>query len=189
MSKAAESVTKQIWLQAKAGDVAARERLFSLHSDRLLLFIRARLGEQLRAKLEPDDVLQDAYWAAFRRFDDFQYTDDGAFLRWMCRIIDNRLRDAHDYFTAQKRRPEWVAKSAPTGPLTAVQRSEQCERLEAALLRLAPEHREVVLLRYFQGFSAEEAGQQMGRTAGAIRSLAARALTELGKQIQSQQEP
>ncbi len=41
----------------------------------------------------------------------------------------------------------------------------------------------MLLLRYFEGLSAEEAGQRMNRTAGAIRNLAARALVELGKQL------
>ena len=91
-----------LWRQAKAGDQSAYERLFSLHADRVLVFIRARLGK-LRAKIEPEDVLQDAYLSAHRSFADFEYTDDGAFLKWLCRIIDNRLRDSHDYFTAKKR--------------------------------------------------------------------------------------
>ncbi|MGN6135764.1 MAG: RNA polymerase sigma factor, partial [Aureliella sp.] len=163
------------------GDRSAADELFSIHSDRLRLFIRAKLGSRLRAKVEPDDVLQDAYAAALKSFGEFQYTDDGAFLRWMCRIIDNRLRDAHDYFAAGKRQERPVPRSAPTGPLTALDRAENRLRIESELENLSPEHREVILLRYFQGLSTEEAAQRMNRTAGAVRNLLARALVELGK--------
>jgi RNA polymerase sigma-70 factor (ECF subfamily) len=178
------SITRILWRQARAGDKAAYERLFSLHADRALFFIRSRLGG-LREKIEPEDVLQDSYLAAHRSFEDFDYTDDGAFLRWLCRIIDNRLRDAHDYFTAKKRQEIPVPRSALTGPVTALQRVENREKIERALQQLSEEHREVLLLRYFGGLSAAETGQQMNRTAGAIRSLTVRAMVELGKHLKT----
>ena len=179
-----ESITRVLWRQAKAGDQQAYERLFSLHADRVLVFIRARLG-RLREKIEPEDVLQDAYMAAHRCFADFEYTDDGAFLRWMCRIIDNRLRDAHDYFTAKKRQEVVIPRAALTGPVTALNRVENRERIERALTKLSEEHRQVLLHRYFEGLSAEETSQHMERSAGAIRNLSARALVELGKHLGS----
>ena len=43
------------------------------------------------------DVLQDAYLAAHQAFDGFDYKDEGAFARWLFRIIENRLRDLNDY--------------------------------------------------------------------------------------------
>lgn len=177
-----ESITHELWRQAKAGDQSAYERLFSLHADRVLVFIRARLGK-LRAKIEPEDVLQDAYLAAHQSFDQFEYTNDGAFLRWLCRIVDNRMRDSHDYFTAKKRQEVPVPRSAITGPVTALHRVENREQIENALSQLSDEHRDVLLMRYFEGLSAEETGQRMNRSDGAVRSLAARALIELGKQI------
>jgi RNA polymerase sigma-70 factor (ECF subfamily) len=177
------SITRELWQRAKAGDQAAFDELFSIHTDRLLLFISARLGGRLRARVEPQDVLQDAYAAALQSFSQFDYADDGAFLKWMCRIIDHRLRDANDYFTAAKRQERELPKSAPTGPVTALARAENRERLQAAILQLSEEHREVILLRYFQGLSAEQTGERMQRSAGAIRNLLSRALVELGKTL------
>ncbi len=185
---AAESYTKILWRRAKAGEREAYEELFGLHIDRLRVFVRIRLGPALAEKLEPDDVLQDAYVAALKGLAQFEYTDESAFLRWMCRIVDNRLRDAHDHFAAQKRQAVPLPKSAPTSPLTALGRAENRERIERGLTQLSPEHREVLLLRYFEGLTAEEAGQRMQRTAGAIRNLAARALVELGKQLTTSEE-
>ena len=72
-------------------------------------------------------------------------------------------------------------QAAPTGPATALDRAEHQARVAAALDKLADDHRQVLLLRYFEGLSAEETGQRMGRSAGAVRKLAARALVELGK--------
>lgn len=183
-----ESITHELWRRAKSGDQAAFDELFAIHTERLLVFIGAKLGSRLRERIEPQDVLQDAYVAALQGFEQFVYTDDGAFLKWMCRIIDNRVRDANDYFTAAKRQVQVLPQSAHTGPVTAMARAEGLERLQAGLGKLSDEHREVILLRYFQGVSTEEAAVQMQRSPGAIRNLLSRALVELGKQMQTIEE-
>jgi len=179
----AESIAKQLWRKAKAGDQAAYEELFVLHVDRLLVFIRAKLGDQLRGKLEAEDVLQDAWASALNSFDQFEYTDEGAFVRWMCRIIENRMRDANDYFNAAKRRQVVLPRSALTGPSTCLNRAENQAAIETALQELSPDHRDVILLRYFEGLTAEEAGERMNRSAGAVRNLTSRALIELGTHL------
>jgi RNA polymerase sigma-70 factor (ECF subfamily) len=177
------SVTKTLYEQARGGDRSAYDRLFALHADRALLFIRARLGPRLREKLESVDVLQEAYLAAHQAFAKFEYTGDDAFTRWLCRIIDNRIRDLGDHFAAGKRRPVEVPPSAPTGPVTLLNRAEHREKVLRVLDELSEEHRQVLLLRYFEGLSADEAGNQMGRSAGAVRKLTARALAEVGKRL------
>jgi RNA polymerase sigma-70 factor (ECF subfamily) len=175
--------TKDLWQRARTGDREAYDLLFRRHADRALLFIRARLGPKLREKVESVDVLQDAYLAAHRDFDGFVYTDEDAFLRWLCRIIDHRIRDLGDHFAALKRQPADLPHSAPTGPVTALERAEHQSRVAQALDALEEDHRQVLLLRYFEGLSALETGQRMGRSAGAVRKLAARALAELGKHL------
>lgn len=182
------SVTYELWRRAKAGEKKAFDDLFSIHTERLLVFIGARLGQRLRARIEPQDILQEAYASAWQGISQFNYSDDGAFLKWICCIVDHRLRDANDYFNAAKRQVQEIPQSAPTGPVTALARAENRERLEAALTQLSDEHREVILLRYFQGLSAEEAGERMQRSTGAIRNLLSRALVELGKYLKSGEE-
>lgn len=178
-----ESIARKLWRQAREGDPSAYERLFALHVDQLLMFIRLRLGGGLRGKIDPEDLLQETYLAAHRNFEQFTYTADGAFLRWLCRIVENRIRDWHDHFQAHKRQTVEIPRSAPTGPVSAFARIENRGRIEAALANLADDHREVLLLRYFEGLSAEETAERMQRTSGAVRKLTARALVELGKQL------
>lgn len=178
-----DSITQSLCEKAKSGDRQAYDRLFALHSDRALLFIRARLGPKLRENVESVDVLQDAYLAAHKAFGGFQYVDDGSFARWLCRIIENRIRDMNDHFGAQKRQAIPLPASDPTGPVTALDRAEHREKILGALDELSEDHRQVLLLRFFEGLSAEEAGLIMDRTAGAVRKLASRALVELGKRL------
>jgi RNA polymerase sigma-70 factor (ECF subfamily) len=178
-----ESIAKKLWRRASAGDQSAYEQLFALHCERLMIFIRTRMGADLRSKVDPEDVLQASYLAAHRAFGSFEYSSDGAFFRWLCRIASNRTRDEADHFRADKRQPVELRYSWPTGPQTAVARAESHQRLETALNQLSSEHREVVLLRYFEGLTAEETGARMSRTPSAVRNLLSRALVELGKRI------
>ncbi len=177
-----KSIARTLYEQAKAGDAAAYEELFGQCADRLLMFIRLRMGS-LQGKVEAEDILQDAYLSAHRGFAEFQYESDGAFLRWLCCIVDHRLRDSVDYFAASKRQPVVIPRSTQTGPFTALKRMEQQQQIEQAIRSMSPEHQRVLLLRYFQGLSAEEAGQAMGKSANAIRSLTARALSQLGQHL------
>jgi len=176
-----DSISKLLWQKAHGGDRAAYDQLFALHADRALLFIRARHGPKLRTNVESGDVLQDAYLAAHQAFATFEYTDEAAFRRWLCRIIENRIRDLGDHYGAQKRQPIPLPRSNPTGPVTALDRVEHREKIVLALDALDEDHRQVLLHRFFEGLSAEETSQRMDRSAGAVRKLNARALTALGK--------
>ena len=183
------SITENLCRQAQAGDRSAYDRLFALHADRALLFIRARLGPHLRGTVESEDVLQEAYLAAHLGFERFEHTGEAAFFHWLCRIIENRIRDWNDYVRAGKRQPVSLPQSDPTGLVTALERAEHRQRLLEAMDRLSDDHRQVLLLRYFEGLSSEEAGARLDRTAGAIRKLTARALAELGKELKRAPKP
>ncbi|MEM6568042.1 MAG: sigma-70 family RNA polymerase sigma factor [Planctomycetota bacterium] len=67
------------------------------------------------------------------------------------------------------------AASGP-GPGTLAGDQEEHARLLAAFDGLAPEHRRVIGLRRFEGLTAAEAAQRMGRSEAAVHSLFRRAL-------------
>ena len=51
---------------ARTGDREACDRLFARAADRLQLYVRLRLGERLRARVDSMDVLQEAFLHAHR---------------------------------------------------------------------------------------------------------------------------
>lgn len=64
------------------------------------------------------------------------------------------------------------------GPVTAAGDLESRTRLLAAYQALSPEHRRVIGLRRFEGLSARDAAQRMGRSESAVHSLFRRALED-----------
>ena len=89
--------------RAQQGDTAALNDLYTRYAERILAVIRMRLGPKLRRKMESCDVAQSVLLASFRDFNKFEYRGEGAFLHWLSRIAENRIRDKDDFFTAAKR--------------------------------------------------------------------------------------
>ena len=170
--------------RARAGDREAYDQLFALASDRALMFIRMRLGDGLRGHVDSLDILQQAYLEAHRCFGDFTYRGESSFSRWLCRLIENRIRDQAGHYGAKKRTPPepQVAEvlGRATGPVTAAGRAELRERLEQAMARLPEEQREALLLRHFQQRTIDEIAEVCGRSATATRRLLGKATRRLG---------
>lgn len=178
---------------ARGGDDAAYEALFARVADRLLLYVRLRLGPRLAGSLEPMDVVQETYLAALRSFAGFEPRGPGAFSRWLFRIADNRLRDAVDHLDAHKRQA--LARAARSSsvldrlraeeasPATESDRREQVHALHEALARLAEDERQAVLLRHFHEATFAEIGAQLGTSEPTARRLVVRAYARLGEAL------
>lgn len=89
------------------------------------------LGPALRARVD-GMILQEACLAAHRDFDRFEYTDAAAFLRWLCRLIENRIRDGLDDFAAAKRQPVELPRPDPDGSARAFDVAQNREILTLA---------------------------------------------------------
>jgi RNA polymerase sigma-70 factor (ECF subfamily) len=180
-------------------DAEEFDRQFARAADRLRLFIDLRLGAALRARLEPADVLQDAYVEGRRAFDARAPRDARGFAAWLCRITENRLRGLADHFGARKRRGPGaavrlsaIAEAAvvhATGPVTGAARVEADQRLRAALSALHDDEREALLRRYFAEQTLDEIAAATGRSASAVRRLLARATARLGADLLGVRSP
>ena len=188
-------ITESLVARAHQGDREAFDRLFALAADRALLFIRLRLGRKLRSRLESMDVLQEVYVEALGAFERFEYRGDDSFSRWLCRLIENRIRGLADHFGAKKRTPpagevpvskviEGVRLSG-AGPVTALDHGEARAQLADALEQLEDDAREVLLLRFFQGRTQGEIAELMGRSPTAVRRLLGKATLALGRKLAS----
>ncbi|MFT7678567.1 MAG: RNA polymerase sigma-70 factor (ECF subfamily) [Planctomycetota bacterium] len=183
--------TRALLDRAQAGDMQAAEQLFEQAAERVLLFIRLRLGAKLGRELDPMDVLQETWVAALEGFQRFDAAGTGAFAAWLCRLAENRMADLARRGGRLKRTPPGQrqaasvlldrAKHSATGPLTAAVRGERGQRLSEAIEQLDQEEREVALLRHFQELSVEDIAERVGASASAVRRRLGRALASLGR--------
>ena len=156
---------------------------------RLVLWAGSRLSGALRAKVEPDDIAQDTLIAINGSIEGFKGRDYRAFLGWVFRIAENRIRDAADHFGAKKRTPGVMLAPSQTSPSTAAARTEEVALVVEAMEDLGEDHREVIRLRRFEEHSVAEIAELKGRSENAIRILYCRALKALRAAMDARQAP
>jgi len=166
--------------RAKEGDRDALDALIGRERPRLKGFIRSRLGEALARRVEVDDVLQEALIRAVRDFASFVPRGEDSLARWFSGIALHVIQEAASRFG---RSPAVGLDADPpargSSPSRVMRRNERFDRLQAALDRLAPEHREVIHLIRIEGLPVREVAKRMGRTPHAVSNLLLRATRRL----------
>lgn len=195
-----ETTSTQALIQRfQTGDQTALNQLYDRYVMRVLAAVRARLGAELRSKLESWDVVQDAMLASLKNVAAFNQAGEGAFLNWLAKIVENRIRDQMDYFRAEKRDhrmesplagPRSAESSVPLdipernaapSPSRALMLTEDLARLEKAMDLLPEESRELIVAAKIEGRSYEEIAQEFGKSSDAVRMQLKRALLALAK--------
>jgi RNA polymerase sigma-70 factor, ECF subfamily len=163
-------------------DKDAFSRLYIRYVDQLYRFIRPRVNTPADA----EDLLSNVFLNAWRWIDRFSPKHDGSFLAWLYTLAHNLLIDRY------RRHRDEVSLDA-LEPLfhneSAMQTDGELETrltmmdLQQALTSLTTEQRNVVCMRFLQGFSAREVGDFMGKRENAVRVLQFRALDALRRAL------
>lgn len=153
---------------------------------------RLSISPVWRAALDPADVMQVTYLEAFLRIRQLNGRTADAFVAWLTQLAKNNLRDAIKELERQKRpdprrqvvedpaEDSYVALLDVVGCSTRTAsrdaaRHEAHDLLKSALARLTDTYREVVRLYDLEGKSVAKVAAAMGRSAGAVFMLRARA--------------
>ncbi len=156
--------------RARAGDVAAFERLSGAYADRLFMLLLRLLGD----RGEAEDVAQEVMFRAWRGIG--QFHGRSSYFTWLYRIAVN---EANRALEKRARRPAGV----PLGPdelqLPAPADDEPSRQAEASELRMAlgralaelpPPLRTAIVLRDVEGLSTQEAAEIAGVGQAAFKS-------------------
>ena len=141
---------------------------------------------------DAEDVVQDACLRALKYFESFR--GEGTSARaWLLAIVRNaayssRRRQRVDALTTEfdeTQHSDAVAEDHPEGVL--LQKAAK-ETLRRALDRLAPEFREVIVLRELQGLSYKEISDVTGVPVGTVMSRLSRARTRLQQALRGEED-
>ena len=153
-------------LLARRASDNEREDAFARLIDRSLPTSYRLAAVLLGNESEAQDAVQDAAITAWGRFGTLR--DPDRFEAWFQRILANRCRD----LLRRRRRVRFVAvdgataPSAPDGDHGIVER----ESLAVALNKLSPDHRLVIVLRFYADLSLEEIAERTGVRLGTVKS-------------------
>lgn len=191
----------RIWIPAaRAGSKAALGDLLESCRQYLLSVGNDALDRRLHPKLGASDVVQETFLDAQRDFEQFRGGTRGELLAWLRRILLNNLfNQSRQYQHTVKRqvsREVSIDSSSPddsrdvglpaktASPSRIVVAREEAATLEKCLQRLSPDQRHVIFLRNQLGLSFVQIGDQMGRSADAVRHLWVRGIERLQQEYE-----
>jgi RNA polymerase sigma-70 factor (ECF subfamily) len=196
----ADSRTNEELLDAaRTGDEDALAVLFERHRDRLERMVRLRMDRRLQGRVDPADVLQDAYLAVRGKFPQYCAEPRLPFFLWLRLEVGQKLVDAHRFHLGTPMRDAGQEVSLHDGALPqvtslslaehllgkltsashAAMRAELKFRVQEALNSMDPQDREVLILRHFEELSNAEAAVVLGIKPAAAVNRYVRALKRL----------
>jgi RNA polymerase sigma-70 factor (ECF subfamily) len=169
----------------RAGDAAARERLFARVLPALTRWAHRRLPARMRDLSETEDLVQLSLMRALSRVDSFEAQREGAFLAYLREILKNLVRD--EVRRVRRRQVEPLSESredpAPS-PLERTVSRDVLDRYERALEKLSAESQQAVLLRVEFAYTYPEIAAALGKASpDAARMIVGRALVEIARHM------
>ena len=184
-------------LEADAEGVLAEE--FSRNHDRFWRMIDFRLDGALLGRVDPDDVLQEAWLAATKRVEHFLENKSLSLFAWLRMIVQQTLIDVQRRHLGAKKRDAYRERSVQadrwsrntsvslaakllgtfTSPSQAAVRDERAAQLRDAIERMDEIDREVLALRHFEELTNLEVAEVLGIQETAASNRYVRALRRL----------
>jgi len=195
-------------LRARQGDRDALAEAFAAAEPKLVRMIDMRLDATLRRRLDPTDVVQEAWLEVGRRFPEWIANANVPLHVWVRLVTSQALATAQRRHLSAHMRdamrevPTFDSRvsissanaadlfvASATSPTQAVQRQEIRSMVLAALDELDEIDREIVALRHFEGLSNEETAAELAIAPAAASKRFVRALIRLKPVLQKLATP
>jgi RNA polymerase sigma-70 factor (ECF subfamily) len=175
----AERTERELVQACQRGERDAFRVLFEQYKNKVYSIALRFSGDEAAAM----DISQDTFVKLFGCIRDFR--GDSSFDTWIYRLVANscldqrrrtwRLMPLADHFQQTLR--------VPGDSLTLLLRSERGGQVRAAVERLAPDLRMVIVLRYTEGLSYEQIAEVLGCSQGTVASRLNRAHKRLEQRL------
>lgn len=177
--------------------------LFEQFRPRLRTLIDLRIDRRIRARVDPSDVIQEAFADAVRRFPSYQKSANMPPYLWLRFLTLQQLLLAHRKHLSVKARSvvselpldivramsvecssvaECLALSG-SSPSGKAQQNEELQQLTLAIEQMDPIDREILVLRHFEKLEFNEIASVVEMSRDAVTSRYRRSLKKLGNAI------
>lgn len=180
-------------------DADAVAEVFALYRERLRRMVRLRLDRRLQGRIDPSDVLQEAFIDVAARAAEYANKPDLPFFLWLRMVTGQRLLEIHRRHLQTKMRDADLEVSLYGGALpqansmslaaqllgrlttasAAAMRTELQIQLQQVLNGMDPIDREILALRHFEELSNGEIATVLELSKAAASNRYIRALKKL----------
>ena len=194
--------------RVRQGDEQSLNEVFQRYRNRLRRMVEMRLDRRLRGRVDPSDVLQEAFLEAAKRLDQYLSRPSLPLFLWLRFLVGERLLQLYRHHLGTRARdvrreltlfggPMPAASSAALAtqlvagvisPSQAAVRAERVLRIQQALNAMDPVDREVLSLRHFEQLSNSETATELGIGESASSNRYVRALKRLGALLKEPNE-
>ena len=173
-------------LRANRGEGEALNALMARYVPRLQRWAHGRLPPAARGALQTQDLVQDTLMHVIQRLPSFNPRHEGAFLGYVRTTLWNRIRDLarHHSRTGARVPLEADVPADDWSPLDLAVGRETLDRYEAALERLRPDDKALIVARIEMGLPYPEMAAMFEKpSVAAVHMAVSRALVKLAEEM------
>ena len=193
------TISEERTILAEGGQKALADLLAS-HQEKLERIVAFRLAPFLRSRVDPADVIQEAYFEISRRINEFIDGSPVSFFVWIRQKTIQTLIDIHRNHTREKRdaQREMSIASSPYGQTTSISiarflldditspsqaavREEEIQQLQSALESMNETDREVIAMRHFEHLNNQQVAEVLEISPTAASNRYVRAAAKLSE--------
>jgi RNA polymerase sigma-70 factor, ECF subfamily len=158
----------------QSGETERFAELYDLYSDRIFRFIFHKTMQRDLA----EDLTSDTFVRALEKLKQFN-SEKGKFSTWIYTIARNLITDHWRSYREHRDIEDVWDLSSLDDVIDSTHKQLIGEKLHAALRNLAPESREILIMRFWQDLSFAQISELTGKSEGAVKMKVGRALKKL----------
>lgn len=156
--------------------------LLTNHRTQLRRMVSLRMDQRLNGRVDPSDVIQDAFLEASERYPEYQQQPDVSPFVWLRFLTAQKLAQIHRFHLGTQARNAdrevsitggpWVEASSAvlaaqlagrfSSPSNAVRRAEQKQVIQDVLNAMEEHDREILALRHFEQLDNQQTAEVLG---------------------------
>ena len=193
-------ITLEIIDRIRSGAPSGLEDFVRAFGPKILVFINYKLGDRLRGKVEPEDVLQDFFASLLENREGFlDKVENRGVHRTVYRLLENRIKDLYEkHFQTQKRDSKLEIRessaslsrggfslSSIAGDTASISRKiethDEYQSLQRILEKLDEESRKLFVLKFVEECTNQEIADELGTSVSSVKRLATDLVTRIQK--------
>jgi RNA polymerase sigma-70 factor (ECF subfamily) len=184
-------ITTEIIDRIRNGAPGGLEDFVRVFGPKILVFINYKLGDKLRGKIEPEDVLQDFFASLVENREGFlDKVEARGVHRTVYRLIENHIKDLYERHFQTKKRDSHLEVREGVGATSSrsgfsfsqvagetasfsrrIETHDEYQSLQKILTRLDEESKRLFVLKFVEECTNQEVAEELNTSVSSVKRL------------------